>query len=79
MRGQCPFYGVRVPVELSWVFRQKKEETRMKLTKNEWLRSVGRQMRQSSGVAVMTAMGLLGIALVQAACAQALSTTTVHL
>jgi hypothetical protein len=52
-----------------------KEETRMKLTKNEWSRSAGRQMRPNLGVVVLTALGLLGISLVQAACAQTLSTT----
>ncbi|HEV2487524.1 MAG TPA: hypothetical protein VGT08_18510 [Terracidiphilus sp.] len=50
----------------------------MKLTKNEWLHGVGRQMRQNPVVVVLMVMGLLGTALEQAASAQALSTTTVQ-
>jgi len=50
----------------------------MKLTKNEWLRGAGRQMRQHlAGIALM-AMALLGMAQGEVALAQAVSTTTVQ-
>jgi hypothetical protein len=50
----------------------KKEETRMKLTQSEWLRT-GRWM----GLC-LTIMALMGMALPGVACAQAVSTTTVQ-
>ena len=55
-----------------------KEEMEMKLTKNEWLRSAGRQMKQNLVVAVLIAAMLLGVCLGRVASAQAVSTTTVQ-
>ena len=51
---------------------KKKEETRMKLTKNAWLFGAGRWMRLGLGLC------LLGMVLVRVANAQAVSTTTVQ-
>ncbi len=50
----------------------------MKLTKNEWLRIACRQMRQNLVVAVLMAVGLLGMGLGEMASAQVVSTTTVQ-
>jgi hypothetical protein len=50
----------------------------MKLTKNKWLRGAGRQIRQTPVVVVLMAIGLLGMALVQVASGEAMSTTTVQ-
>jgi hypothetical protein len=50
----------------------------MKLTRNEWLRGAGGQMKQSPAVVVRMALGLLAMVLVQMASAQAVSTTTVQ-
>jgi len=50
----------------------------MKLTRNEWLRGAGGQMKQSPAVVVRMALGLLVMALLQMASAQAVSTTTVQ-
>ena len=77
-RGDCPLYLARVLDDSNWVLPQKKDEIRMKLTKNKLLRSAGRQMRQSPVIVVLIAIELLGMVLVQAARAQALSTTTVQ-
>ncbi len=50
----------------------------MKLMRNEWLRVACRQLRQNLIVVVLTAVGLLGMALAKMAHAQAMSTTTVQ-
>ena len=50
----------------------------MKLTEKGWLRCAARQTRQSSFVAVLIAITLLGMAWMRAASAQAVSTTTVQ-
>lgn len=77
-RGHCPLHLARVLDDSNWVLPQKKDEIRMKLTKNKLLRSAGRQMRPSPVVVVLMAIGLVGMVFVQAARAQALSTTTIQ-
>ncbi|MGD0729809.1 MAG: hypothetical protein ABR956_00995 [Terracidiphilus sp.] len=60
------------------VLFESKEETRMKLTRNEWLLRAGRGLRLSQIVMGLIAVGLVGIALGELAHAQAVSTTTVQ-
>jgi hypothetical protein len=51
----------------------------MKLTKNEWLRGAGMQMKQNPVVLVLVVVVLLlGVAMVQVSRAQGVSTTTVQ-
>jgi hypothetical protein len=58
-------------------FSGKKEETRMKLTKNDWF-GAGRQMKLKLELILGLGLWLLCMALGNVACAQAISTTTVQ-